>query len=58
MLIGIEDGKYYIGEALDKGEYDMHVYSYTKEELIASHYTYFVYLDNYYKSDGNLTNMW
>ena len=58
MLIGIEDGKYYIGEALDRGEYDMHVYSYTKEELISSELTYFVYLDNYYKSDGNLTNMW
>ena len=58
MLIGIEDGKYYIGEALDRGEFDMHVYSYTKEELIASHFTYFVYLDDYYKEDGNITNMW
>ena len=58
MLIGIEDNKYYIGEALDRGEYDMHVYSYTKEELINSELTYFVYLDDYYKSDGNISNMW
>ena len=58
MLIGIEDNKYYIGEALDRGEYDMHVYSYTKEELLASELKYFVYLDNYYNDDGNLSNMW
>lgn len=58
MLIGMEDNKYYVGEALDAGEYDMHVYSYSKEELIASHFEYFVYLDKFYKNDGNLTNMW
>ena len=58
MLIGIKDGKYYIGEALDAGEYDMHVYSYTKDELIKSHFKYFVYLDDYYKEDGILTDIW
>ena len=58
MLIGREGNKYYVGEALDAGDYDMHVYSYTKEELIASHFEYFVYLDKFYKNDGNLTDMW
>ena len=58
MLIGMDGDKYYIGEALDSGQYDMHVYSYTKEELINSHFTYFVYLDKFYKKDGNITNMW
>jgi len=58
MLIGIEDNKYYIGEALDRGEYDMHVYSYTKEELMNTELEYFVYMDDFYKQDGNITNMW
>ena len=58
ILIGKDENKYYLAEALDKGEYDMHVYSYTKEELLASELQYFVYLDDYYKHDGNLANMW
>ena len=58
MLIGMDGNKYYIGEALDRGEYDMHVYSYTKEELLKTDLQYFVYLDKFYKNDGNLTNMW
>ena len=58
MLIGYDGNKYYVGEALDRGEYDMHVYSYTKEELMNTDLQYFVYLDDFYKKDGNLINMW
>ena len=58
MLIGYDGTKYYVGEALDRGEYDMHVYSYTKEELMNTDLQYFVYLDGFYKKDGNITNMW
>ena len=58
MLIGYDGNKYYIGEALDAGEYDMHVYSYTKEELIKTNLEYFIYMDDFYKNDGNITNMW
>ncbi|MCR4581526.1 MAG: hypothetical protein K5666_03340 [Bacilli bacterium] len=58
MLIGYDGNKYYVAEALDAGEYDMHVYSYTKDELINSQFKYFVDLDNFYKQDGKLNNMW
>ena len=58
MIIGKDDSKYYVGEALDKGEFDLHVYAYTKDELINSEFKYFVYMDSFYTDDGNLTNMW
>jgi hypothetical protein len=58
MLVGYDGNKYYVGEALDRGEYDMHVYSYTKEELMNTELQYFVYMDDFYKEDGNITNMW
>ena len=58
MFIGISEGKYYIAEALNANQFDLHVYSYTKDELIASEFEYFVDLELYYQNDGNLSNMW
>ena len=55
ILIGIDNEKYYVAEALD---YDLHVNIYTEKELLDSDWLYFILLDNLYKEDGNLTSMW
>lgn len=55
IIIGIDNNEYYIAEALD---YDLHVLKYDDKELIKSDWTYIINLDNLYKEDGILTNMW
>lgn len=55
IIIGIDNNYYYIAEALD---YDLHVINYTEEDLIKSDWLYVQLMDEYYKKDGNLTNMW
>lgn len=55
MLIGMDNNKYYIAEALD---YDLHILTMTKKDLLNSLWTYFINLDELYKSDGKLNNMW
>lgn len=55
IIIGIENNNYYIAEALN---YDLHVLTYTEEELIKSNWLYIQLMDEYYKKDGNLTTMW
>lgn len=55
ILIGIDDGKYYIAEALD---YDLHVLTMTKKDLLNSDWKYFILMDKVYKEDGNLKNFW
>lgn len=54
IIIGIENNKYYVAEALD---YDLHINTYTKKELIESDWAYIQLMDSYYKEDGNLTSM-
>lgn len=55
ILIGKDNDILYVAEALD---FDLHVLTYTKKELIKSDWTYFIKLDELYINDGNLTNMW
>lgn len=55
ILIGLDDTHIYVAESLD---YDLHVNTYTKESLLASNWKYIIQLDELYKEDGNLTNMW
>ena len=55
ILIGMTDDKYYVAEALD---YDLHVNTYNIDELHNSDWQYIILLDNLYKNDGKLTNMW
>ena len=55
ILIGMDEEKLYVAEALD---YDLHVNTYTNEELLNSDWQYIILLDNLYKKDGKLTNMW
>ena len=55
MLIGKDDSHYYIAESLD---YDLHVLKMTESELLESEWLYIILLDELYKEDGNLTNMW
>ena len=55
MLIGMDNSKYYIAEALD---YDLHVLSMTKKDLLNSLWTYFINLDELYINDGKINNMW
>ena len=55
ILIGKEKDKYYVAESLD---YDLHVLTYNKKELIKSDWIYFIDLENLYINDGNLTDIW
>ncbi len=55
ILIGYDTDHYYVAEALDN---DLHVNTYTVDELLHSDWVYFLLLDNLYLEDGNLTNMW
>lgn len=55
ILIGMEDDKYYVAEALDD---DLHIKTYTKSSLLNSDWKYIILLDDLYGSDGSLKNMW
>ena len=55
ILIGMDDEHYYVAESLD---YDIHVNTYTRQELLDSDWMYVILLDEVYEEDGNLTNMW
>ena len=55
ILIGMDDKHYYIAESLSP---DIHVNKYTEDELIKSDWLSFVLMDDVYKTDGNISNMW
>ena len=55
IIIGIEDSTFYIAESLD---YDLHVLTMTRDEIIESDWLYIELMDDYYKKDGNLKEMW
>lgn len=55
ILIGMDEKHYYIAESLEK---DIHVLTLTEDELIKSDWLYFVLMDDIYKVDGKLNNMW
>lgn len=55
IIIGKEDSTFYIAESLD---YDLHVLTMTRDEIIESDWLYIELMDDYYKKDGNLKEMW
>lgn len=55
ILIGKDNDTFYIAEALD---YDLHVLTMTTKEIIESEWLYVILMDNLYKKDGNLKEMW
>lgn len=55
ILIGMDEEHYYIAESLTN---DIHVLTMTESELLKSDWLQFILLDDVYKEDGNLTNMW
>lgn len=55
ILIGMENDTYYIAESLER---DLHVLTLTKAELLKSDWLSFILMDEVYKEDGNLKNMW
>ena len=55
MIIGISKNKIYIGESYETG---LRVRTFTKNELIESEFTDIILMDDYYKEEGNYTNMW
>ncbi|MDE6292189.1 MAG: Ig-like domain-containing protein [Bacilli bacterium] len=55
ILIGMDEEHYYIAESLTN---DLHVLTMTEDELLKSDWLQFILLDEVYKEDGNLTNMW
>ena len=57
VIIGIDENEtYYIAESLDS-YYGLVVKEYKKSKMPDS-WTYIMLMDDVYKSDGNLTNMW
>lgn len=58
IIIGIENNDIYIAEALDAGNFDLHVQVTTKDKILKSDWKYLILLDDFYKTDGNLSNMW
>ena len=58
MLIGIDDEEnYYVAQAIWYKPDGVIISKYTKKQFI-NHWLEIVLLDEYYKEDGNLTNMW
>ena len=57
MIIGIDGTNIYIGEAYWINDLNVRTYSY-REFLQDSEWEYVLYMDTYYKEDGNLSNMW
>ena len=58
IIIGIDGNNIYIAEALDAGNFDLHVQETTKEKILKSDWKYIILMDKFYKQDGKLTNMW
>ena len=57
IIIGIDENEtYYVAESLD-GYYGLVVKEYKKKDMPDS-WTFIMLMDDVYKSDGNLTNMW
>lgn len=55
MIIGLEENKIYVGESYETG---LRVLTFTYDELIKSDFTDIILMDDYYKNDGKITNMW
>lgn len=55
IIIGIDKDTYYIAESLD---YNLHVLTMSESELLASDWKYIILMEDLYKEDGNLNNMW
>lgn len=55
ILIGKDNDTFYIAEALD---YDLHVLTMTSKEILESEWLYIILMDDLYKKDGNLKEMW
>lgn len=55
MIIGLEPGKVYVGESYETG---LRVKTFSYDELIKSDFTDIILMDDYYKNDGKITNMW
>lgn len=56
VIVGIDDTKYYVAESLDYYP-GLIIRSYTKEKMVDI-WTYIMLMDDVYKQDGKLTNMW
>lgn len=57
MIIGIDDEYYYVAQAIWYKPNGVCITKFTKEEMV-KRWIDVVLLDEYYKDDGNLTNMW
>lgn len=58
MIIGIDDNEnYYVCQSIWYKPNGVCISKYTKKEFV-EHWLRIVLLDDYYKDDGNLTNMW
>ncbi len=55
MIIGLDSNNIYIGESYETG---LRVRTYTKEELLQSEFKIIILMDEYYKNEGKITNMW
>lgn len=55
MIIGIDKDKIYVGESYETGT---RVREFTHKELLKSDFTDIILMDDYYKEDGNYSEMW
>lgn len=55
MIIGLDKNIIYVGESYETGT---RVREYTHEELLKSDFTDIILMDDYYKEDGNYSEMW
>lgn len=57
MIIGLNNEKVYIGEAYWVNDLQVRIYSY-EQFLTQSEWDYVIFMDDYYKNDGNYTTYW
>lgn len=57
ILAGWDDNNYYIAESLNTTA-GVVITTVARNKLVGSDYKYIILMDNVYKEDGNLTNMW
>ena len=55
MIVGIDNDIIYVGESYETGT---RIREFTHSELLKSDFTDIILMDDYYKEDGNYSEMW
>lgn len=57
IIVGVDNNNYYVAQAIWYNPIGV-VITKIKKEKLSSNFPHVVLMDNYYKKDGNITNMW